>query len=309
MSSMTEPAKPSAPQDIFKDFSILIPAYNEEAIIREVVEGLREKYPMAEIIVVDDGSKDKTFEALEGVDARVLQHKRNAGYGATWKTLCEAASNEVIVYYDGDGQFEADDIAKLLTAFHEEQADLVSGRRMPGSDKSLLRQPGKIVLGVVANILMGEKIPDVNCGLRVFRKSYLLKILPLLPSGFSASTTSLLAFMHQRHRVRFVPIITRKRVGTSSVNILRDGFNTLILILRTIMLFSPLRVFIPVAITMIVVAVAYSIYEMILNRQGLSVLGSTVFVGGVVTFFIGMVTDQISALRMQLLEMKRHQGG
>ncbi len=309
MSSLIEPIDPSAPEEHPDNFSILIPAYNEEGIIREVVEGLREKYPTAEIIVVDDGSKDKTFEVLEGVDAKVLQHKRNSGYGATWKTLCEASTNETIIYYDGDGQFEADDIGKLLAEYHAQNADMVSGRRMPGSDKSLIRQPGKMVLGFVANVLMGEKIPDVNCGLRVFRKSLLIKILPLLPSGFSASTTSLLAFMHQRHRVRFVPIITKKRVGTSSVNILRDGFNTLILILRTIMLFSPLRVFIPVAMSMILVAMAYSIYEIILNRQGLSVLGSTVFVGGVVTFFIGMVTDQISALRMQLLEMKRHQGG
>lgn len=289
--------------------SILIPAYNEEAVIREVVTGLRDRYPHDEIIVVDDGSSDGTYNALRDVEAKVIQHKHNSGYGASWKTLCEASNHDVIVYFDGDGQFDPNDIHRLLSVFYEKQADLVSGKRQRGSEKSLMRQPGKALLGFVANILMRENIPDVNCGLRVFKKTYLQKVLPLLPSGFSASTTSLLAFMHQQHRVRFVPIITKKRVGISSVHILRDGFNTLILILRTIMLFSPLRVFLPVSFTMMVAALAYSAYEIIAHDQGLSVLGSTIFIGGMVTFFIGMVTDQISALRLQLLDMNRHQGG
>jgi glycosyltransferase involved in cell wall biosynthesis len=292
-----------------QSISILIPAYNEEAIIREVVTGLRKRYPEDEIIVVDDGSDDGTFEALSGVDATVIQHKSNSGYGASWKTLCEAAKNEIIVYYDGDGQFDPDDIERLIREFHEQKADLVSGMRARGSDKSLIRQPGKWALGLVANILMRKRIPDVNCGLRVFRKPHLETVLPLLPSGFSASTTSLLAFMHQRLKVCFVPIITKKRVGSSSVHILRDGFNTLVLILRTIMLFSPLRVFLPVSLFMVFSAIVYSVYEILVNDQGLSVLGSTIFVGGIIVFFIGMVTDQISALRMQLLEIKRHQGG
>lgn len=282
--------------------TVVVPAFNEEEIIGEVVAELIQRYPEYEILVVNDGSSDRTAELVENLPCRLINHKVNSGYGSVWKTGCRHASGDVVVYFDGDGQFDPDDIEKVLDRFAETNADMVSGVRVKGTHTDFRRQPGKLVLREVANFLAKRKIPDLNCGLRAFNRTLLSRYLHLLPDSFSASSTSMLVFLKQGHKVEFQPLVVKKRAGTSSVNILRDGFSTLLLIVRIIALFDPLRIFLPISLVLIVVSILYSGYEIIRLSLGIPVLGAVLFIGGVLCFLLGILSDQISALRLERLE-------
>jgi glycosyltransferase involved in cell wall biosynthesis len=283
--------------------SILIPAYNESEGIRNVVTTLCERYPDAEIIVCDDGSTDGTADALDGLEVHVIRHRRNRGYGAAWKSLAAAATRDLIIYFDGDSQFDPDDVARLLAARAESGADLVSGHRTGGSGSPLSRRPGKLLMRRFAIWLAGEPIPDVNCGLRVFDRETFLRFLPVLPDGFSCSTTSLLAYMAVGRDVHFVPIEVRSRTGRSSVRIIRDGLRSLLLIIRLTTLFSPMRVFLPVAAGFLTVGLAYSLYEGLRFGLGVPILGATLLINGVIVFLFGILTDQVAALRLERLRL------
>lgn len=282
--------------------SILIPAYNEEEAIRGVVSGLRDRYPDYEIVVVDDGSRDSTYEKIKDLPVNALQHPRNKGYGAAWKTLARAATGDIIVFYDGDGQFDPENVQMAVDLMRETDADMVSGLRGKDSHASLIRQPGKKVLSFVANTLVGKKIPDLNCGMRAFRREFFLRYLPLLPNTFSASTTSMMLFLMQGHHVEFLPIVVSEREGTSSVKIFRDGFNTIMLIIRIVALCNPLRMFTSTAFALMGISTVYSLYHAIMYKQGIPTLGAVIFLAGILTFYFGIVCDQISSLRIQHLD-------
>lgn len=285
--------------------SIIVPAYNEEAVISDVVMNLSQAYPTAEIIVVNDGSHDKTKDIVSALDCVFIDHKINRGYGASWKSGLRKATGDVVVFYDGDGQFEIHDVKRCVDVFQATDADMVSGSRGSGSDRSLTRVPGKWILKQVSQILHGQKIPDLNCGLRVVRRSVLLRYMHLLPNGFSASTTSLMIFLNRGYVVQYCEIKTKARLGTSSVNMISDGFGTVLLLIRMIALFNPLRVFGPVSLALILFSFVYSILEVITKGLGIPVLGATLFTGGMLTFMVGIVCDQISFMRLEQFETAR----
>ncbi len=282
--------------------TIVIPAYNEAGAIESVVRDLAARYPEHEIMVIDDGSSDETGKIVSGLPCKLVKHEVNRGYGAAWKSGCRAAESDLIVYYDGDGQFDADDVGVLIKRQAETGADMVSGVRQRKSDAPLLRQPGKWVLKVLANYLTRMKIPDLNCGLRIFKREKLLNYLHLLPNGFSASTTSMVLFLKRSYVVEFIPVITKQRIGKSSVRIIGDGMNTVILLIRLIALFEPLRIFVPISGYMMGLSVLYSFYEMVVSGLGVPVLGAVTFIGGLTIFLIGILCDQISAMRLERYE-------
>lgn len=284
--------------------SILIPAFNEAEGIRDVVEALVARHPDAEILICDDGSSDGTQERLHGLPVIVLRHDRNRGYGAAWKTLATAATGDILVYIDGDGQFDSDDVARLLDAWRETGADMVSGRRNGGKGRPLVRRPGKWVMHRFAVWLTGARIPDVNCGLRLVARRDFRRFLPLLPDGFSCSTTSLLAYLASGRSVVFVPIEVRARVGVSSVRMVRDGLRSLMLIVRMTALFSPLRVFLPASLIMLVGGLSYSIYEAARFGLGIPVLGAIMLINGVVVFLFGVLADQVASVRTEQLGLR-----
>jgi glycosyltransferase involved in cell wall biosynthesis len=284
------------------DVSIIIPAYNEAAVIGEVVQSLHAAYPQFEIIVVNDGSTDATAEVLTSAPCRVITHNPNRGYGASWKTGCRAATTETIVFYDGDGQFDVADVGRLLDLHRSSGAQMTSGARQSGSHTPMLRMPGKAILKMVARHLSKSDIPDLNCGLRAFDRKLLRGHLSILPDGFSASTTSMLAFLKRRYKVSFLPIVTKAREGKSSVKIMRDGVAALLLIIRMITLFDPLNVFLPVATAFMGLGVLYSAFEAITSGLGVPVFGATLFLTGVLLFFLGILCDQVSATRLYNIE-------
>ncbi len=286
-----------------KELSVLIPAFNEAGGIYAVVESVLAHQPQAEIIVCDDGSTDGTSDALAGLPVQIVRHRVNRGYGAAWKTLTTHATRHTIVFFDGDGQFDPADIARLAAEKSGSGADMVSGLRESGAGSPLRRRPGKWFMKRFAIWLTGQQIPDVNCGLRLVDRVAFMRFLPLLPDGFSCSTTSLLAYLASGREVRFLTIDVRRRTGSSSVRIVRDGLRSLLLILRMTVLFSPLRVFIPIASALLSIGIAYSLIEALRLGLGIPVLGATLVINGLLVFLFGILTDQVVSLRRDRLQL------
>ena len=287
--------------------SIIIPAYNVEGSIGATLSGLRDWRDRAEIIVVDDGSSDCTGDIAKQASVRVIRHMHNKGQGAALKTGIRAASGEIVVMMDADGEHSATQIAALLDAFDDN--DMVVGARGKGSNAPLLRRPGKWVLAKVANYLAQTKIPDLNSGFRAVRKDVALRFLHILPNGFSFSTTLTLALFKAGYNTAYVPITTKPRVGKSTVNPLTDGFGAIMLIIRIIALFDPIRVFVPTSFALFLVGLVYWIASGIFRFNAhiepafhIPTGALMMIVSAVIVFMFGILADQVSAIRREKYE-------
>lgn len=281
--------------------SILIPCYNEEKGIKDTIDRLqvcavKNKW---DIIVIDDGSTDGTAEILGKIKGiRVVSHPYNKGYGAALKTGIMNAETPLVVFYDGDGQHNPVDVENLLRNFNN--FDMLVGERGKGSHRDWLRAPGKWLLTKIANILTERKIPDLNSGLRVIKREIISKYLHLMPDGFSFSTTSTIAFMNLGYNVGYFPITVNKRTGKSSVKQLKHGSGVIILILRLIALFNPLKIFLPVSLFLFLVGTIYEIiFGIILFPGTMRLIPGALFllVSSIIIFLFGLLVDQISELR------------
>jgi glycosyltransferase involved in cell wall biosynthesis len=279
--------------------SVIIPAFNEEQGIAYVLPCLLETlstagYPF-EVIVIDDGSGDCTAEIAVGLGVQVISHRSNKGYGASLKTGIRAAAYDLIVMMDSDGQHDPADVLRLVEMAAEH--DMVVGARIRGSHSPALRRPGKWLLKMVANYLAGVKIPDLNSGFRIFSRDLALRFMHILPNGFSFTTTLTLACLKENYRIGWMPIMVTPRSGKSTVKPIQDGYNTFILILRTIVLFDPLKVFLPPSILLGLFGVLFSIYG-IIRFKSLPETGVLVITTAIILFFLGILADSISALRL-----------
>jgi glycosyltransferase involved in cell wall biosynthesis len=279
--------------------SIVIPAYNEECSIGSVLEQFNELREI-EIIVVDDGSEDKTYDCAVEKGVRVFRHPYNKGYGAALKTGIRRSTGDVICFFDADNQHRVDDLREMLKFIGE--YDSVIAMRTSESHVSTLRKPGKKILSFVANYLSNHRIPDLNCGLRAFKREILERIFHILPDGFSFSTTSTIAMYKMGYTIKWVPVTTLPRIGKSTVRQLKHGSETLILITRLIALFDPLKVFLPISVFLVGIGVIYQIALIFL--KGFHIVGGAILtiLAGILIFFFGILADQISELRRNRIE-------
>jgi len=271
--------------------SIIIPVYNEEKAIAQTVKEVKENLPDAEVIVVDDGSKDGTFDQAQKTGVVVLRHQFNKGYGASLKTGIRAAKNEIIGIVDADGTYPIKDFPRLLKEM--DQNDMVVGARGKGVNVPFLRKPAKWFITKFAEYLAGQNIPDLNSGLRLFKKEIALEYLPLLPSGFSFTSTITLAMLINGYRVKYLPIDYFKRQGKSKIHPIKDFVNFIQLLVRMSMYFDPLKVFLPLSISLFLLAVVSLGYDLFfldnITDKSVVFLNSALMIGA-----IGLLADLIN---------------
>lgn len=283
-----------------RELAVVIPAYNEEGGIGLTLRGLRAALPEVEVIVVDDGSRDATranAAAIPGV--RVVVHGTNRGYGASLKTGMSVADRRYVAWFDADNEHRVEDLVAMAERIHRQELSAVIGRRISPS-VSVVRAVGKLAIRMLARSLGVDVGKDLNCGLRVFRRSIIRRYLPLLPDQFSASLTSTMVLVERGHSIGFHDMEVNPRVGTSKVRI-RDGFSTMVLVMRFVMLFAPMRLlFVPGLLT-IFAGVAYGIARAVLTGRGLPVASAFISMTGLFMSMLGLVADQISQLRFAQL--------
>jgi glycosyltransferase involved in cell wall biosynthesis len=277
-----------------RSVSVLIPAFDEGPVIGGVIAELLAAAPWHEVIVVDDGSTDGTGEAARAAGARVVRHPYNKGNGAAVKSGIRAATGEYVLIIDGDGQHKPADALALTTQLGE--YDLVVGARSSATQAGAKRRWGNAALNQLASFLTERDIPDLTSGFRCARREHLLEFLHLLPNGFSTPTTTTLAFLRAGYNVTFQPVEARARVGTSKIKLSRDGPRFLLIMLRVMTIFSPLRVFLPVAGASFALGFGYGVWTIVTQRH---VTNSSVLLImlAVVVLLIGLVSEQIAALR------------
>lgn len=268
--SATAPAKGPLPTTAAPVVTVVVPCFNERGAVADTVNALSAALADVgpyELVFVDDGSTDGTREILDQLAAdsprlRVLHHTKNRGYGAALKTGMRAARAQLIAITDADGTYPNDRLPEMIAEARE--ADMVVGSRTGDSvDYPLIRAIPKAFLRVYASWIAGQSIPDINSGLRVFRRDVALKFAGILPSGFSFTTTITLAMLTNDYEVRFLPIDYAARVGKSKIRPIRDTLNFVQLIARTGVYFAPLRVFLPIALLIGLGFVASAIYDVV----------------------------------------------
>ncbi|MCX5752597.1 MAG: glycosyltransferase family 2 protein [Candidatus Krumholzibacteria bacterium] len=251
--------------------SIIIPAYNEKGSISGTIEEIdrvmKSHDYTYEVIVVDDGSTDGTAEmAKKQPSVRVIQHPYNRGYGASLKTGIKNARGEIILIIDADSTYPVDKIPLLLSQMNE--YDMVVGARTSKDVKiQLSRKPAKWVLSKLANYLSGTRIPDLNSGLRAFKKEIALKFFNILPDQFSFTTTITLGMICSGYTIKYEPISYYRRVGKSKISPIRDTSNFILLIVRTVMYFNPLKIFLPISLFLFVLGIAMLCYDVFVIRN------------------------------------------
>jgi glycosyltransferase involved in cell wall biosynthesis len=276
--------------------TIVIPAFNEATAVGPVVTALRGAATWHEILVIDDGSDDATATAAAQAGARVIRHPYNKGNGAAVKTGIRHATGHYVLIVDADGQHQPGDAVRLVS--HLDEYELVVGARSAVSQATLARGLGNRALNAIAGYLAERPIPDLTSGFRAARRDCLLEFLHLLPNGFSTPTTTTLAFLRAGYSVWFEPVDAAMREGRSKISLGPDGIRFLLILLKVITIFSPLRIFLPICVAAFSVGSAYAVWTLvtqahITNSSVLLILTSLVI------FLVGLVSEQVSSLRFE----------
>ena len=278
-----------------ESISIVIPAFNEElaveGVIRELLELIRKDGIIGEVLVVDDGSKDRTAEHAKAAGARVLRHRSNRGYGAALKTGITAARHDIIVITDADGTYPSQYIPSIVEQLTD--ADMVVGARI-GKVVHIpwVRRPAKWVLNKLANYVSSAHIPDLNSGLRAFRRNIAIQYFPILPDQFSFTTTITLAMHCDKYAVEYIPIDYHPRKGRSKI-VPWDAGSFAVLILRTAMLFRPLKVFLP----LVLLCLLYGFTKMSIDMMrdpNISASAMLALMSALLILLIGMLGDAVA---------------
>ena len=276
--------------------SVVIPAYNEGAVIAEIITALAAAGPWHEIIVVDDGSSDGTGDHAARAGAIVVRHPYNKGNGAAVKSGIRKASGEYVLILDGDGQHSPADAQRIVARLGE--YDLVIAARSSSTQATAARRVGNTALNQLASYLTERDIPDLTSGFRAARREHLREFLHLLPNGFSTPTTTTLAFIKAGYNVAFEPVEARQRLGSSKIKFARDGTKFFLIILKIVTIYSPMRVFVPLSLVTFALGVLYGVWNVAVHARipnGAVLL--ILFAVGV--FLVGLVSEQISAMRFE----------
>ncbi len=288
--------------------SIVVPAYNEQTSVGQTVRELMEISATLsgdkEVILVDDGSTDDTAEVIGKIPGiRVIRHPQNRGYGAALKTGIRASKYSWIAITDADRTYPNQRIPELLAIARDENCDMVVGSRTSDNVHiPLIRRPAKWCIAKLAGYLCACTIPDINSGLRVFHRDSIEEFIGILPDGFSFTSTITLALLTNNRQVKYVPIEYHKRTGRSKIRPIRDTLKFVHLIIRMVMYFNPLRVFLPISLSLFTLSLLALLYRVI-RGTGLASFSVILFVAGIQVLTVGMIADLID--RRLVLANKR----
>jgi len=276
------------------ELSIVLPAKNEEAGVALLLPRLRARYPQAEILLVDDGSTDSTAQVATAAGVAVLRSPYSMGNGAAIKRGAAAARGRVIVFMDADAQHEPDDIDALLAKLGEGY-DMVVAARDGGGQASRSRGLANGLYNRLSGWMTGHEIRDLTSGFRAVRADKFREFLHLLPNGFSYPTTITMAFFRSAYAVAYVPVQVKQRIGKSHIRPLRDGVRFLLIIFKIATLYSPLKLFAPVAATFFMLGVGYYGYTYAYEHRFTN-MSALLFSASVIVFLIGLISEQITNL-------------
>lgn len=274
--------------------SVVLPAKNEAGGLPKTLVALRECMPAAELIVVDDGSTDETALIASQSGVRVLSSPYPMGNGAAIKRGARAATGEVIIFMDADGQHDPRCIPRLLERLSQGY-DMVVGARDWEGQAGMSRGVANTFYNWLASRMTGARVKDLTSGFRVVRADKFREFLHLLPNGFSYPTTITMAFFRSAYSVAYEPIPVARRIGKSHVRLFRDGLRFLLIIFKIATLYSPLKLFVPVAGSFFALGLAYYLYTFITQHRFTN-MSALLFSASVIVFLIGLVSEQITGL-------------
>lgn len=278
----------------YKKVSIVIPAKNEAPNLERLLPQLVRQCDGAEIILVSDGSTDNTLEIGRANGVKVINHPYSKGNGASIKSGARAASRELIVFMDGDGQHKPSDIPRLLTRLLE-GFDLVVGARSAKSQASMARGWANSIYNHLSSWIAGHPIKDLTSGFRCVRAKKFRQFLYMLPNGFSYPTTITMAFFRAGYSVAYIPIETEQRLGKSHINLVKDGLRFLLIIFKIGTLYSPMRIFLPVASAHLILGLSYYAYTYLTSARFTN-MSALLLSTAMIIFMIGLVSEQVTVL-------------
>ncbi|UIZ57380.1 glycosyltransferase family 2 protein [Acinetobacter sp. SCLZS86] len=274
--------------------SIVLPAKNESAAIGQTLAQIQQLQLAHEIIVVNDGSTDQTKQVAESAGAKVVTHPYSKGNGAAIKTGARTATGDIIVFMDADGQHDPQDITRLIEKI-EQGYDLVVGARQKGSQASIGRGIANALYNNLATYMTEQKVEDLTSGFRAVRTDKFREFLYLLPNGFSYPTTSTMAFFRAGYSVGYVPIHAAKRIGKSHIRPLKDGVRFFLIIFKIATLFSPLKMFLPIAVMLFMMATGWYGYTL-WDAGRFTNMSALLYTGSIMIFLMGLISEQVTAL-------------
>jgi len=282
------------------EVSIIIPACNEARSIGDLIEKIKSLYPDFEVIVINDGSTDDTAGVAGNAGAIVYSHPYNIGNGAAIKSGIRIASGEILVFMDGDGQHNPEDIKNLLE--HLPEFDMVVGSRSGGDHSTFIRTLGNKIFNSLASYVSKFPVRDLTSGFRAVKSEVVKNFLYLLPNTYSYPTTLTLSVLRNGRSVKYVPVkVSSRKTGKSNISMFRDGVRFFMIITKICALYSPLRIFLPVSLFLFLVGLSYYVYTYItLNR--FTNMSALLFSTSILIFMLGLVSEQICQMRFERSE-------
>ncbi|ENU79490.1 hypothetical protein F975_02736 [Acinetobacter sp. ANC 3789] len=274
--------------------SVVLPAKNEAGAIGQTIEQILALQLVDEVIVVNDGSTDHTLQVAEQAGAKVISHPYSKGNGAAIKTGARHAQGEIVIFMDADGQHDPVDIPRFIEKL-EQGYDLVVGARQKGSQASLGRGFANAFYNKLATYMTEHQVEDLTSGFRAVRAEKFREFLYLLPNGFSYPTTSTMAFFRAGYSVTYIPIHAAKRIGKSHIHLFKDGTRFVLIIFKIATLYSPLKMFLPFALLLFVLATGWYGYTLYEYRRFTN-MSALLYTGSTMIFLMGLISEQITTL-------------
>ncbi|MBW2491853.1 MAG: glycosyltransferase family 2 protein [Deltaproteobacteria bacterium] len=282
--------------------SVVIPAFNESENIGDLIQTILQRYPDFEVVVIDDGSEDNTAEVAADSGAIVYSHPYNIGNGAAIKSGIRAATGEIFVFMDGDGQHNPEDIAKLLE--HMPEFDMVVGARVKGSQASVGRGIGNRIYNWLGSYVSKFAIQDLTSGFRAVKADVARSFVYLLPNTYSYPTTITLGILRTGRSVKYVPITVQpRRKGSSNIKLFHDGVRFFMMIIRICTLYSPMRVFLPVSFIMFLLG-SFRYLHSYITEGRFTNMSALLYVASIIIFMMSLISEQVCQLRFERRERK-----